>query len=195
MPRKSPDPLAEIQRRARDESMAVTYALRECLDLGGLTGSADLREWASRELHGYLGHEDELPPYRRIRAPLLMDGISGNYKVTGASVSWIDLPDFARDDVSEEITLTQGVREIEGMISLADSRNGFLDMSPQSAPDLARFMTHELRDPSRHIERIYWTVSSSSLRGVVDSVRTTLIELAAEMRAGLLPALPFPRTR
>jgi hypothetical protein len=69
------DLLGEIEQAALDESVPVATALRKCLALGGHAGSAELREWASRELHGYLGHEKELPDYRRIRSPLLMDGI------------------------------------------------------------------------------------------------------------------------
>ena len=39
--------------------------------LGGRVGSAELRDWASRELHGYVGKE--LPGYRRAAAVIRID--------------------------------------------------------------------------------------------------------------------------
>ncbi len=43
-------------------------------------------------------------------------------------------------------------------------------------------MTHEIG--RYQVERVYWSVSSAVLSGVVDAVRTALTELVAEMRAG-----------
>ena len=51
--RRDSDLLAEIERDVLDESKSVAAALRKCLALGGQAKSAELRDWASRELHGY----------------------------------------------------------------------------------------------------------------------------------------------
>ena len=53
-------------------------------------------------------------------------------------------------------------------------------------------MTHEVG--RYRVERVYWSVSASVLRGVVDAVRTTLTEMVAEMRAGtsVSQAAPSP---
>ncbi|MGH2375096.1 MAG: hypothetical protein ACRDIC_16715, partial [bacterium] len=40
------------------------------------------------------------------------------------------------------------------------------------------------RSPTQMIERIYWSVSLTTISRVLDVVRTTLVELVAEMRAG-----------
>jgi hypothetical protein len=129
------DLLAEIERDVVDESKSLAAALRKSVILGGRAGSADLREWATRELNGYRDSQDELPDYRHVRAPLLMDGISGYYKVTAESISVIDLPDFARDVISEEVPLTHGIGELEAMIRLTDSRGGFLDLGIPDGAD------------------------------------------------------------
>ena len=63
--------LDQIESEAMDGD--VVKALRLCIKLGGHSGSADLRQWAERELNGY-DSEDELPDYRRINAPLCYDG-------------------------------------------------------------------------------------------------------------------------
>lgn len=97
----------------------------------------------------------------------------------------IDLPEFARDDISDELPLTQGIGVIEDMIRQADSKGGVLQLGPPAGAELARMMTHELGDPSLHIERVYWSVSIVALRGVMDAVRTALAELVGELRAGM----------
>ena len=113
-----------------------------------------------------------------------MDGLNGNAIIRGESISVIDLPEIARDAITDEVPLTHGIGEIDALIRQADSRCGFLQMGPPGGAELARMMTHELGDPRRHVERVYWTVSAASLRGVVDAVRTALIELVAELQAG-----------
>jgi AbiTii len=192
MAKRENDLLAEIERDALDESKSVAAALRKCLVLGGHAGSTALREWATRELKGYPSREDELPDYRRIRAPLLLDGLNGNYKVTAQSISVLDLPKIAHDVVEDEVPLSYGIGEIEALIRQADTRGGFLELGPPGGAELARLMTHEIGDPSRYVERLYWSVSAASLRGVVDAVRTSLIELVAELRAGMAPGEHAP---
>ena len=49
--------------------------------------------------------------------------------------------------------------------------------------DRARYGGLDL-PPTQHVERIYRSVSVTVLRRTLDVVRTTLVELAAEMRAG-----------
>lgn len=77
MARRDHDLVSKIENDALDESVPLTRVLRKCVVLGGKSGSERLRDWATRELDGYYD-EDELPGYRIIHAPLVMDGISGN---------------------------------------------------------------------------------------------------------------------
>ncbi|MDQ1357613.1 MAG: hypothetical protein QOG44_1986 [Acidimicrobiaceae bacterium] len=46
-------------------------------------------------------------------------------------------------------------------------------------------MDHDSPNPWQHINALYWSVSSITLRGIVDQVRTSVIELVAEIRAGI----------
>ena len=68
--------LEEIERDLLDDSKSLATALRKAVTLGGELKSVPLREWASRELRGYEDGQDgkELPDYRRVSAPLLIDG-------------------------------------------------------------------------------------------------------------------------
>lgn len=50
--------------------------------LGGRAGTADLRDWARRELDGY-GGDDDLPDYRVVTVPILIDGSTFHAIITG----------------------------------------------------------------------------------------------------------------
>ena len=73
--------LAEIERDLLD-GRALADLLRKCIMLGGRSGSQELRDWAGKELRGY-DPDDELPPYRVVSAPIMLDGISGNWAYEG----------------------------------------------------------------------------------------------------------------
>ncbi len=141
--RRDSDRLAEIERDVLDESKSVAAALRKCLALGGQARSAELRDWASRELHGY---QDEvpLPDYRKIRTPLLMDGFTRGGIFRGKQVSVIDLPQEACDVVGDELPLTFGAGKIEGLIRQAEEHGGSIELGPAAAAELALMMTHEV---------------------------------------------------
>jgi AbiTii len=191
MARRDSDLLAEIERDVLDESRSVASALRKCLTLGGRANSAELREWAARELRGYHGSEESLPDYRQIRAPLLMDGFTGGAVFRGKHVSVIDLPQEAREVIGDELPLTAGVGEIEALIRRAEASGEASKLLPPASAELALMMTHEVG--RYQVEQVYWSVSPAVLRGVVDAIRTALTELVAEMRAGMAGEMMRPR--
>ena len=69
---KHPVAFSGKSRKAHWSETSNGDLLRKVVALGGRSGSAQLRDWATRELWGY-GPNDDLPPYRRIGAPLQMD--------------------------------------------------------------------------------------------------------------------------
>lgn len=174
---KHRDLIEEIERDALDDSVPVATALRKCVVLGGRSGSERLRDWATRELEGYFG-QDTLPDYRVIHAPLLIDGISGSYQITRQQLAPSALPDFARDHISDEVELRDGIGGIEALLKHAE-----IKLQPPRASDLARLMNAENDNPYQHIEAIYWGVSHAAVHGVLDQVRTALTKLVAEIRA------------
>lgn len=189
MAKRQRDLLDEIERDVLDESKSLASALLKCLSLGGHAGSADLREWAARELYGYPSRED-LPDYRLVTAPLLMDGFPPGAQFRGKSVSVIELPKEAREAISDELPLTYGVAQIEGLIRQAESRGGSIPLGPPAGAELALMMTHEVG--RYQVERIYWSVNAAVLRGVTSVMRGKLIELVAEMRAGTVQGEGIP---
>ena len=192
----------EIERDAIDPDSDVPGLLRKCIRLGGATGSERLRAWAALELKGYNG-DDALPEYRKIAAPLVLDGANGNILITGQSVPAMLIPDFARDDVTDQVQLGSPIAEIIDLIQSARrTGNGSVRFGIRGGRELVAVINHNLyKDevrrwgqgpPTRVVERIYNEATLAPLSRIVDVVRTTVIELVAEMRAGLPPGQVLP---
>ena len=101
--------MAQIERDLLDEKPLDTL-LRKLILLGGSAGSPELRNWASVELRGY-GRDAELPLYRTVSAPLQIDGTVPGGIVRHETIGAMDIPDFARDEINEQVPLRMGVSE------------------------------------------------------------------------------------
>jgi AbiTii-like protein len=113
VPRRDNSLLAEIERGGLDDSVPLTRTLRKCIALGAQTRNAELRDWASQELGGYRNDDDAIPEYRIIHVPLIFDGATFMGIVRGLPISSFNLPEFARDLVTEELKLAHGVGDLE----------------------------------------------------------------------------------
>jgi hypothetical protein len=170
--------IAQIEQDALDDRVPVATALRKCIALGGHSGSEQLRDWAARELNGY-GGDDELPGYRVVNAPLMVDGFSANLHIQGQQISPSMLPDFVHEHITETLELREGVGSIEALLQQPAIR-----LSPPRASDIARYMNADSDDPFQKIERIYWNVSPAAIRGVLDHIRTALTQLVGGVAGG-----------
>ena len=101
--------LAELAAGLRNERTSTTSLLQKCILLGGQVGSERLRDWARQELKGYRD-ADAVPEYRRVVAPLCIDGATFGGYVTGQQISSMSLPEFARDRVTEDLDPDQRAR-------------------------------------------------------------------------------------
>lgn len=107
-----------------------------------------------------------------------MDGFAGMYQFKEQPVSMFDLPDFARDDLGNELRLGKGVGQIESLI--ARSAGQTVQLGDVMAADLTVLMSLNSR---RQVLQLHWAVHPSALEGVLDQVRTRLIQLVGELRA------------
>ncbi|MFF2297933.1 hypothetical protein [Arthrobacter sp. NPDC058127] len=148
----------------------VADLLRMIVILGGKAGSAELRAWATKELSGY-GPDDELPSYRVIAAPILLDGTSQFAQISRQSISPSELPDFARSKIQEEVHFTQGVGELDAMARQEHTLD--VRLAVPGSRELALYMESQSTVPQR-IDRIYWSVSTVRIAGMVDQIRTRL---------------------
>jgi AbiTii len=174
--------LREIEQDALDEKKSMAAVLNKVIALGGRVDSTKLRDWARRELQGYTP-EDELPEYRKIYAPLLMDAATMTGIIKGQQLSPWDLPDFAQKDISNDLIMPKGIGEIERLARSCPPGDA-VKISPYMAAQLVQFMNMTGHWNGR-IERIYWGVSPTILEGIVDQVRTRTIALISEIIADM----------
>jgi len=184
--------LSQIEAGALDPSADLPTLLRLCISLGGMTSSTRLRDWASKELKGY-PPEDLLPSYRLTRTLLYVDAFTGGGQVTGQIAPLTLIPEEARPTVQGDIHLGGPIAEIIDIIQSTRRAGGdSVNLSPPLAPELVALMNHNLAQgdrnpwgrPTQVVERVYWKVPLARFTGIVDTVRTTLVELVAEMKAG-----------
>jgi hypothetical protein len=192
MPRR--DLLTQIERGAHDESSDLPSLLRRCITLGGVTGSSSLRQWASSELTGY-SNDDALPAYRTAAAPLVLDAHVPGGVIKGQQVPYALIPDFARDQLSDDLEFRQPISEIGEMVASARRRGvSTVKLGVPLGSAVVALMNDELQKdgPGQAIERIYWEVSLVPMTRILDGVRTRLVALIAEMRAGTPAGTSIP---
>jgi len=187
--------LDRIEREATKPDCDVASVLRMCIVLGSQSGSKDLRAWASRELKGY-EPTDSFPEYRTISAVLAIDGFTATHRIQGEQITRFSLPEPARSQIEEVVELRGPIAELIDVV--ARSRAAGEDdvkFGIPGGPELAALMNADLQQRgvmTRRIERVYKKSSITAVVGVVDSVLTNLVELVAEIRAGLAPGESQP---
>ncbi len=175
--------LAEIERGALDDRVSLVATLRRCIALGHQTHSAEVREWATRELHGYR-NDSEIPEYRIIHVPLMINGSTLTHRITGEQISATDLPDFVQEHISEELRLAHSVGDLQALVRNAERANKTnVMMVPLGAAEVVKMMNHLMQDRTRVVTNLYWDVSTARIEGVLEQIRTKLVGLASEMRA------------
>jgi hypothetical protein len=126
--------LAQIDRDALDDRVPLATTLRKCVALGAQARNDELRDWASKELGGY--RDGDVPSYRTIHEPLLIDGVTATHQVRGQQVSTIDLPDFARDVVTEELPLATASEIYRLLCAMRQRPARRLSRWPRTAPPI-----------------------------------------------------------
>jgi hypothetical protein len=181
--------LHDIQSGALDSRVSISEVLRKVITLGGQAGSAELRDWATKELRGY-DPQDELPAYRVLTAPLLMDAATMHARITGQTLSPMQLPEFARERINNTVHWRDGIGQVEVLVRRTGPDEP-VRLQPELAQDLVYYM-NSTGEWQGHIERIYWGVSPSVLENMIDQVRTTLTVLTAEITANLPDGSSLP---
>jgi hypothetical protein len=175
---RTPSLLTTIERDLEQDA-PVAKILRKVLLLGGQAGSTELRDWAAHELRGY-GPGDDLPDYRQLHALLQADFAFAGGMVKHQTVAPWEFPEFAHDAMSGPVPLAMGIAEIQDMTTRHEG--GMIRLSPPGVSELMLLINSEVGHINK-IVAIYWSVSVTALEGVLDQVRTRLVQLAAEMRA------------
>ena len=113
-----------------------------------------------------------------------INAFSGNYQITGQQISPRQLPEPLRDQIGEYVPMGQPIAEIEAMVETAHVADGYLKLTLPESQTVVALMNHGW-EPYQQITSLYWSIHEAALAGVVDQVRTTLVELVAEMKAAM----------
>lgn len=177
--------LQALRDRILDESEPLAGLLRKCLLLGAETGSDALCEWARRELNGW-GDEDDVPDYRKLHdAPIGYNSISGNTWATGLTISRLQLPKKAREVLPVELEFRQPVEELEQHASA----KSLLFRTNRLA--YAETMWNTELHMFQQVSNLHYTMSGSTVAGMLGQIRTKLVDFVADLTAGTpLTGLP-----
>ncbi|MEU3015624.1 hypothetical protein [Nocardia asteroides] len=179
--------LRDLRERVLDEDEPLAGLLRKCLALGAVTGSADLRQWATNELKGY-APGTEVPAYRDLNLPLFIDSVSGYTHVRGQQVSRFAAPTDARRYIPDLVSFRQPVEDIA-----ATAADGSTRLVVESLA-FAQTAWNEQLPFGQDIHQIYYKVSAAALTGLLGTVRTTLLEMVLDMSQDVpLDQLPTRR--
>ncbi len=184
--------LAQIDRDALDDRLPLATTLRKCIRLGAQARNDELRDWASKELDGY--RDGDVPDYRIIHVPLLIDGVTFTHHIRGQQVSRHVLPDWAQDVITEELPLAQGVGDLQALVrNTRAAGKTAVKMAHPGAAEMLMLWNHERQNSGNGtIMALYWDVNIARIEGVLDHIRTTLVRLVSEMRAPDDASVPSP---
>lgn len=169
--------LQRVQDAALDSTRTLADALRAAVAAAGKLGANDLREWATHELNGY-DETSELPTYRTVRAPLLMDYVLGFNQVSRHNVDLTMLDEEVREWIND-VPLRAGIAELSALA--IEEAGGSVRMTFAAAPYVAAMIARNSGQSSfLNIHSLYYSVSRAAIAGVLDQVRTRLVDLVAE---------------
>lgn len=179
--------LQSLRARVLDEAEPLAGLLRKCLILGADTGSDALRDWARLELNGY-GDDDEVPSYRRLPNQTIMyDSMGGNVWMTNGTIDALQLPAEAREDMPGYLACKQPIEELEGLAKSegVSMRTGHLAYS--------EMVWNSKLGPYQQVMNLRYSMSGSVFTGLVGQVRTKLVDIVADLTAGV-PLAELPPT-
>lgn len=162
-------------------------ALRKCVILGSRAESEQLRRWASRELKGYPLDAD-VPFYRSVASTMQMDYVKGPTHATGHQVKRGHLTPDVPDDFLYELTLRQGVAELQAIVD----DDGPVRFGSKAANTAGGIIQRQADEPFLQILNVYHSVDRSTIAGLLDQVRTSLAEFIAELTLTMLPEADVP---
>ncbi|MBT2401705.1 hypothetical protein [Streptomyces sp. ISL-100] len=178
--------LDQLERAVLDEDTSLATALRQFLLIAGHAHHEELRVWALKQLAGY-ENDEELPRFREVAAPLevtLEPSVPGQRRVEDTrQISPHQVPQAVRDrGLGEYAPIRYGVREIEALIAMGWP----VEISLPGAAEYMEQVTNELGNGSTVLS-LHWRVPVTTLRQVLDHIRTRLTQFVAEVRA-VMPA-------
>lgn len=180
--------LDDVIAGATDDSVSTSNLLRKLLVVGKRLDSEELVTWAKSEMNGYERHLNVLPAYRGpIEVPVRVTFSGPMGSMVRHSVSQESVPDepsgFRKGNFN--VALSQPLAELEALAGGEDDAT-----STWSSSAIGQFQKWgaEERAPHVYLHGVYVVekiIPRSLLRGVVDTVRDSALDLALGLQCEL----------
>lgn len=170
--------VATLQKDIVDSRVGISDILRKAKILAQLLKNDQFKRWVDSELKGYKS-EDPLPDYRKFGAVNhgTFNGPFGK-RVTNFQIPLSYLPDFVQQ-YAKDLTVWGGVRELES--SIASAGKEYLRLPwPTELVQLSRSSVR-MEDGCVLVEA-WQVVTKSQLEGILDQVRTRLLDFLLELQ-------------
>ena len=179
-PAKLLDRIAKLLDRIEDAAINgdVKRALLLCQELGGDTDSAELRDWAKRELEGFPSGS-QLPDYRRVPGQLLGDGAAPGQRPSAVPIPMEALPEPERTEYANGIPLLHPISEIE-----ARAEQARMVIRPSITARMLQAVNSSNESLATY-DDIYFGMSGLALGGVVTAVQSRMVGLVTKLRSSL----------
>jgi hypothetical protein len=178
--------LQDLIRDAASDAVSTPSLLRQARIVATRLKISEAEKWIESELFGY-SHSDEVPPYR---GPLDVRTLGNFVGPFGSSVSHAliplsVLPERFHPERLSTTRIRQSIPEIEDLLK-AERENGL--GAPWTADMVAQFNFHHSRGDFTVYEgmgalAIWSSLSPSQLHGVLDAVRTRVLDFALLLEA------------
>lgn len=169
----------------------ISRILQKVLLFEGHVNSEELSRWARAELHGYTEGQ-EVPAYRTINVGYYMDYANGPRVITAQPLPLSHLPKFFQDNFGSSLTLREPIGEIEhyGLQEYQSERKGMRLFTLPGSDRLARYFEKTQGDMFFQISSIYRGSHPAQVVGIVEQVRTRLVEIISGIRSVSSPGEP-----
>jgi hypothetical protein len=163
--------LKEIQDGALDTNVPITTVLRKLAVLAAQLKNDELRDWAFSELNGYTGQDVKLPTYRELGASPHGNLSQPGWQQNNAPIPSLILPEGLRER-ADMLDFRQPIAEIESL-AVGDG-DGVVFNWPGDWVLWAQKEGKFARGVVLHA--IWQKVSKAAVVGIVDTVRTRILE-------------------
>lgn len=165
----------KIQDYVLDSKSSLADALRHAKVLGAELHNQSFTTWVDNELRGYPA-DVPLPKYRQVHSPPLGLVSNGFYVHSQVPIPTFKLPDPLKK-VASELRLGHSIREIEAMLEAPTGLQ--YQWSAENTMIANRYVNF---GETYGIQAIHQPVTHSALAGVLDGVRTSLLDFLLELK-------------
>jgi len=170
------DIVAEIVNGAVDDSVKLATLLRKFLIVSDGLANESLKEWVLHELNGY-GAIAQLPPYRTMTITA-----KGNFLSNFSEMNGLPIPSATLEAEhrwwAETAYLLNAIASYDALIERDNPRGCVVAEWPAN---MTAYYSDRIRE-DWHLNRAWQEIPISAIRGMLDNVRTRILQFALELK-------------